>query len=337
MRLHALTNENGVEVAVTDYGATLVSVKVPDREGRLADVVLGYDAPEEYVSDKAFLGGTIGRYANRISRSRFKLDGVGHTLTQNQGEHHLHGGLNGFHKAVWQATALGEGCICALQLDHLSKDGEEGYPGNLRVRVIYTLTDKNELRIEYEASTDRTTILNLTNHSYFNLARHKAGDILNHELTLRANHYTPIDANLLPTGEIRGVENTPFDFRRATRIGEQIDNGDEQLCFAQGYDHNWVLNDGYRGDLTPAAEVYEPSTGRVLEVFTTEPGIQFYSGNFLDGTIHGKGNHVYNRRAGFCLETQHFPDSPNHPEFPSAVLREGDRYQSMTAYKFSFR
>jgi aldose 1-epimerase len=341
IHLYILTNQNGVEAGISNYGATLVSLHVPDRNGRFADVVLGYDCLHGYVDDKAYFGATIGRYANRIAGGRFSLDGMTYTVAQNNGKNHLHGGVHGFNKVVWNTEHVSNHKTSALRLNYLSKDGEEGYPGNLAVQVIYTLTGHDELRIDYTATTDQETVINLTNHAYFNLAGQGARDILSHELILHADRFTPVDATLIPTGELRGVQGTPFDFRQATAIGARIHGTDgetdRQLLFGKGYDHNWVFNHGGKSNISLAAEVYEPESGRVLEVSTTEPGIQFYSGNFLDGTARGKEGRIYNRRDGFCLETQHFPDSPNHPEFPSAVLRPGERYSSTTIYKFSVR
>lgn len=331
--LYLLTNKKGVEVAITNFGGAVVSVKVPDRTGKIADVVLGYDSLDGYVNDKSYFGALVGRYANRIAHGQFSLDGVTYKLAKNNGENSLHGGIKGFNKAVWDAKEIASKEGPALQLNYLSKDGEEGYPGNLKVQVVYTLTDANELKIDYSATTDKKTVLNLTNHSYFNLAGQGSSDILGHELMIQADRFTPVDAGLIPTGELRPVAGTPFDFRTKTAIGARISADDEQLKLGKGYDHNWVLT--HTAAFSLAARAVEPNSGRVLEVWTTEPGVQFYSGNFLDGTVHGKGGNVYGFRSGFCLETQHFPDSPNHPEFPSTVLNPGERYHSITAYKFS--
>jgi aldose 1-epimerase len=335
--LYVLTNKSGVEATITNYGATLVSLKAPDRHGKLVDVVLGYDSLDGYLTDKAYFGSIVGRYANRIAGGKFTLNGVTYTLARNAGENHLHGGIKGFNKAVWVGKDVSTENEPSLQLSYLSKDGEEGYPGNLEVQVVYTLTDRNELKIDYTATTDKDTVVNLTNHAYFNLAGQGAGDILEHQMMLRADRFTPVRAGSIPTGELRSVDGLPFDFRRSTAIGARINQDDEQLKLGTGYDHNWVVNDAGKGGPSLAAQVYEPKTGRVLEVWTTEPGIQFYTGNFLDGTIRGKGGHAYNRRSGFCLETQHFPDSPNHPEFPSTVLKPGSRFRSTTIFKFSTR
>lgn len=328
--LYILTHPNGMRAEITNYGGIVVSLWVPDKTGQLADVVLGYDRLEGYLRKTPYFGALIGRYGNRIAQGRFTLNGLTYTLARNNGENHLHGGLRGFDKVVWQARVVpGVG----FELSYLSKDGEEGYPGNLSVTVRYTLAE-DALRIDYTASTDQDTVVNLTQHSYFNLAGE--GDILDHELTLYADRFTPIGRGLIPTGEIASVAGTPLDFTRPTLIGARIEQDHPQLTLAGGYDHNWVLNRSGEG-LERAATVYERKTGRVMEVFTTQPGVQFYSGNFLDGSILGKGGQVYQRRAGFCLETQHFPDSPNHPNFPSTVLRPDQTYRQTTVYRFSAR
>ncbi|HYM12418.1 MAG TPA: aldose epimerase family protein [Bryobacterales bacterium] len=334
--LYVLTNKNGVEAAITNYGGIVVSLKVPDRNGQLGDVVLGCDTLDEYLKGTPYFGAIIGRYGNRIGGGKFMLDGAAYTLARNDGENHLHGGIKGFDKVMWQAKDVSGNGAPSLQLSYLSKDGEEGYPGNLSAQVVYTLTESNELKIDYTATTDKDTVVNLTNHSYFNLAGAGNGDILQHQLLLYAGRFTPVDAGLIPTGEIRSVKGTPFDFTQATAIGARIDQDDEQLKLGKGYDHNFALDSG-GGSLAPAAQVYEPATGRLLEVSTTEPGIQFYTGNGLDGSIHGKGGKAYGRRSAFCLETQHFPDSPNKPAFPSTVLKPGNTYRSATVYKFSVR
>ncbi len=333
MNTYTLTNNNGLSAKITNYGGIVMSLLVPDRSGQLADVVLGFDAPEEYLNPHPYFGALIGRYGNRIANGKFSLNGVEYTLAQNNGPNSLHGGLTGFDKVLWQATPLDTPSGPALELTYLSRDGEEGYPGNLSVKVVYTLTHQNELRLDYWASTDQDTVVNLTHHSYFNLAGAGQGDILGHELMLQADQFTPVDATLIPTGELRPVAGTPFDFTRPTPIGQRINQADEQLKFGLGYDHNWVLNHS-DGSLALAARASESGSGRVMEVWTTEPGIQFYSGNFLDGSIVGKGGKAYQQRAGFCLETQHFPDSPNQPNFPSTVLRAGQTYTSTTVYKF---
>lgn len=332
--LYTLRNQQGMEVAITNFGAAVVSLKTPDRQGKSADVVLGYDDLAGYENDKSFFGATIGRYGNRIAHGKFTLNGATYTLAKNNGENHLHGGLKGFNKVLWDAKDVSTADVPALQLNYTSKDGEEGYPGNLAVQVTYTLTNNSELRIDYRATTDKPTVVNLTNHAYFNLAGQ--GDVLQHQLRLNAGKFTPVDVTLIPTGEVRSVNGTPLDFTTATAIGAHINNNDEQLKFGKGYDHNFVL-DGSMGTLRPAGEVYEPTSGRVMQVLTTEPGIQFYSGNFLDGTVRGKNGTMYQHRSAFCLETQHFPDSPNKSNFPTTVLNPGAQYQTTTVYKFSAR
>jgi aldose 1-epimerase len=332
--LYTLTNSNGLEVRATNFGGIIVSVRTPDKQGRMDDIVLGFDDLQGYLDNKPYFGAIIGRYANRIAAARFTLDGVQYSLAANNGPNSLHGGIKGFNKVVWSAEPFENSTGVGLIFTYTSKDGEEGYPGNLRAKVTYTLTDQNELTFDYEAMTDKATPVNLTQHSYFNLAGDGRGDILGHELTLNADRFTPVDKNLIPTGELRAVKNSPLDFTKSTRIGSRINDKDEQLVLGHGYDHNFVI---HRTDPGPvlAAHLREPQTGRVLDVYTTEPGVQFYSGNFLDGTITGKQGHVYKQRFGLALEPQHFPDSPNHPEFPSTILRPGQVYQSRTVYKFS--
>jgi aldose 1-epimerase len=332
--LYTLTNSKGVRVAITNYGGIVVSLFTPDRNGNSGDIVLGFERLEDYLKGHPYFGAIIGRYGNRIAKGRFTLDGVEYKLAQNNGENHLHGGLVGFDKKVWKARDFVDAEGQHLELRYTSPDGEEGYPGNLDVTVTYSLNEQNQLRIDYVATTDKPTVVNLTNHSYFNLAGE--GDILGHLLRLNADYFTPVDAGLIPTGELRPVKGTPFDFTEPTPIGARIEQDDEQLRYGRGYDHNFVLRGG-GGSLAEAAEVYEPKTGRVLRVLTTEPGVQFYTGNFLDGTLRGKYGRVYHRRTGFCLETQHFPDSPNKPHFPTTVLRPGQTYRSTTIYEFSAR
>jgi aldose 1-epimerase len=334
--LYTLTNRKGAEAAITNYGGIVVLLRVPDRKGNLADVVLGYDDLDGYIHDKAYFGALIGRYGNRIAQGKFSLSGKVFTLPRNNGENTLHGGLKGFNQALWRAKELKDKNGPSLQLEYFSKDGEEGFPGNLSVKVIYTLTDDNELKIEYSATTDKETVVNLTNHSYFNLAGAGNGDILQHQVMLRADKFTPVDGGLIPTGELRSVQGTPMDFRTPTAVGTRIEQDDQQLKYGLGYDHNWVLESGGSSTPTLAASVYEPGTGRAFEVWTTEPGVQFYTGNFLDG-VKGKGGKAYNRRYALCLETQHFPDSPNQPTFPSTVLKPGQRYHTVTIYRFSTR
>jgi len=323
--LFTLKNEHGIEIAVTNYGGAVVSLKAPDRDGRFADVVLGYETLEEYVRNPRYFGGLIGRHANRIGAGKFSLNGTQFQLTQNNGANHLHGGAKGFDKRVWEVIDQGSDGAAILCLEYFSPDGEEGYPGNVKANVTYKLSDDNELEINYEATTDRETIVNLTNHSYFNLAG--SGDILGHELTLHADAFTPVSKELIPTGEIKSVENTPMDFRRGKAIGAD-------LVSAGGYDNNFVISD-YNASLRRAARLYEPESGRVLEILTTQPGIQFYSGNFLDGSLTGKSGAVYHKYTGLCLEPQHFPDAPNHANFPSTVLRPGETYRHVSKYRFS--
>ncbi len=324
--LYTLINKNGVEVKITNYGGIITSFLAPDRNGILGDIVLGRDSLHDYVQANPFFGCLVGRVGNRIAKGRFTLDGVAYQVLQNDGENHLHGGKVGFDKVIWQAQDAGPN---SLALSYLSRDDEEGYPGNLFVTVIYALSEDNMLRIHYTAHTDKATILNLTNHTYFNLSG--APTILDHDMQLFASRFTPGDKGLIPTGELTLVEGTPMDFRASTRIGDRIDSDYDQLVAGGGYDHNYVV-DGEMGTLRPAARVSEPTTGRVLEAFTTEPGIQFYAGNFLDGSVTGKGR-SYIKRSGFCLETQHFPDSPNQPNFPSITLKPNQTFVSTTVYK----
>ena len=335
---YVLTNSKGVEAVVISYGAALVSLKAPDRNGKSADIVLGYDSLGGYEQDKYFFGATIGRYGNRIASGQFTLDGTVFHLPKNDGPNSLHGGSRGFNKRIWTGVDRSRADAQVLELTYTSQDGEEGYAGTLKVQVTYTLpAEANELRIDYSATTDKDTVVNLTNHSYFNLSGVASQEILEHQLLLRALEFTPVDSTLIPTGELRTVCCGPFDFTKATAIGARINQGDEQLKFGKGYDHNWALERTQKGGLQVAAEVFEPTSGRVLEVLTTEPGIQFYSGNFLDGTVRGKGGQLYGRRTGFCLETQHFPDSPNHPNFPSTVLKPGQVYRSTTVLRLTTR
>lgn len=334
VEIYTLTNSNKVEVRIMTYGGTVVSIKAPDRSGKIGDVVLGYDDLQGYLTNNPYLGAIAGRYANRIGKARFSLEGHEYSLPKNDGENTLHGGDLGFAKMVWAGQADGGKAATGVTLRYFSKDGEEGFPGDLTITVTYTLTDKNELKIDYAASTDKPTVINLTNHCYFNLAG--GGNILGHELMLNADKFTPVDAGLIPTGELRSVAGTPMDFTHSTAIGARINDPYDQLKLASGYDHNWVLNSG-GGKLALAAKVYEPASGRTMEVYTTEPGIQFYTGNHLDGSIKGRNGEVYQPRTGFCLETQHFPDSPNKPSFPSTVLRPGHTYHSTTIFKFGVK
>jgi aldose 1-epimerase len=327
--LYTITNKHGMEARVTTYGGALVSLKAPDKDGKMGDVLLGFDTLDGYLNTTAYIGALIGRYGNRIGGAKFKLEGVDYPLAKNDGNNNLHGGKVGFNKRIWTARQLPDG---GLELTIQSKDGEEGFPGTLNVVVLYHLTDANELKIEYSATTDKPTIVNLTNHAYFNLKG--SGDILGHLMTINADRFTPVDSGLIPTGELRPVQGTPFDFRTPVAIGARIEQADEQLKLGKGYDHNWALN-RTGADLSLAARVEEPTTGRVMEVLTTEPGLQFYSGNFLDGTTKGKGGVPITHRSGFCLETQHYPDSPNKPAFPSTELKPGEKYQTTTVYRFS--
>jgi aldose 1-epimerase len=332
VNLYTLTNQAGMEVKITEYGGIIVSVKVPDRDGILGDVVLGYDSLAAYLDGNPFFGCLVGRYANRIAGGKFTLDGQTYQLAQNNGANHLHGGLRGFDKVIWKGAIVGDGTDPALKLHYLSKDGEENYPGNLDVTVVYTLTEDNRLSIDYRAVTDKKTIVNLSNHTYFNLRN--SGDILSHQLLINADYFTPIDSSLIPTGELRPVNGTPFDFRQLTEIGTRINSEDQQIKNGMGYDHNFVVNKN-SDSLSLVAQVFEPETGRLMEVYSTEPGVQFYSGNFLNGSNIGKNGTVYNYRSGFCLETQHFPDSPNKENFPSTVLEPGEKYHQLTVFRFS--
>ena len=331
VELYTLKNSKGLEADISTYGGVVVALKVPDRTGALGDIVLGFDDFKGYLIPPPYFGALIGRYGNRIAHAQFTLDGIVHKLARNDGDNTLHGGKRGFDKVIWKAKPVSGQ---SLELTYLSKDGEEGYPGNLSVTVVYTLTDDNELKIDYSATTDKNTVLNLTNHSYFNLAGQGQGDILAHQLTLNADRYTPVDKGLIPTGELRAVEGTPFDFRQPHAIGERIGSNDEQIVLGGGYDHNFVLNRTADG-LSLAARVTEAKSGRVMEVLTTEPAIQFYTGNFLDGTIHGKGGKIYGKRSALCLETQHYPDSPNQSSFPTTELKPGSVYHTTTVFRFS--
>jgi aldose 1-epimerase len=330
--LHTLSNAKGMKVTITPWGATVVSIQVPDRNGKMADVVLGFDSLEGYLGSNPYFGAIVGRYGNRIAKGEFKLQGKSYTLARNNNANHLHGGVAGFDKRLWTARRVDGAAGAALELKYTSADGEEGYPGKLEITVTYTLTAASELRIDYLATTDKPTVVNLTNHSYFNLAA--GGTVLGHQVQINATRYTPVDSGLIPTGELRAVKGTPFDFTTPHTIGERIGANDEQIKFGIGYDHNWVL-DGVAGQLRLAARVTEPTSGRVLEVLTTEPALQFYTGNFLDGTVKGKGGKAYVHRAAFCMETQHYPDSPNQASFPTTTLLPGQRYQTTTVYRFA--
>jgi aldose 1-epimerase len=326
--LFTLSNQRMI-VKITTYGGIITSIIVPDRRGKLADVALGFYSLESYLKKPPYFGAIIGRYGNRIAGGKFTLNGVEYILAKNDGKNHLHGGKIGFDKVIWAAEAIETPKEVGVKLTYLSKDGEEGYPGNLATMVQYLLNDQNELIIRYEARTDKPTVVNLTNHTYFNLAGEGSGDILGHEIQINADSYTAVAKGLIPTGELKAVSGTPFDFTTPKTIGARIQE------IKNGYDHNYVLNQKKPGELTPAAQVHEPVSGRKLEVFTTEPGIQFYTGNFLNGKLKGKSGRRYQKHGAFCLETQHFPDSPNHPEFPTTVLNPGETYRQETIYKFS--
>ncbi|HDP98335.1 MAG TPA: galactose mutarotase [bacterium] len=331
--LYTLTNDHEVSVQITNYGGIVTLILVPDKNENLGDVVLGFDNLEGYLQNNPYFGCIIGRYGNRLARGKFKLNGKNYSLATNNEPNHLHGGIKGFDKVVWSAKEIKNKDTIGLELTYLSADGEEGYPGNLSIMVIYALTNDNMLRIDYEANTDQPTIVNLTNHSYFNLKDAGATSILDHELTLDADYFTPVDKTLIPTGELRPVAGTPFDFRKPIKVGDWIGADDEQIKIGRGYDHNFALN-GKAGELRLIGKLRESTTGRVMEIWTTEPGIQLYSGNFLDGSITGKNGTVYYYRHGLCLETQHYPDSPNQANFPSTILNPTEKYKTTTVYKF---
>ncbi len=333
INLFLLSNHHGMKVAITNFGAKIVSILVPDKNGLVDDVVLGYDNIEGYFHGNPFFGAIVGRYANRIAKGRFTIEGKTYTLHKNNGDSHLHGGQNGFHNVIWDAQPTRINNEEALILHYFSRDGEENYPGNLNVTVIYQLTNNNELKMQYLAETDKPTIINLTNHSYFNLTGNGRGNILDHHIFINADKFTPVGPDMIPTGELREVENTPFDFRQAIPIGKSIDTHDEQLIIGNGYDHNFVLNKE-TGYLALAASAFDPQSGRAMDLITDQPGMQFYTENFADGDIVGKGGTVYGRRSAFCFETQHFPDSPNHRHFPSTELIPGEQYIHNSIYKF---
>ena len=333
LEVHHLENKHGFKVSVTNFGGRIISILAPDRWGNLRDVVLGYDSVEQYLHGNPYFGSIIGRFGNRIAQGKFSLDGRDYHLTINNRSNALHGGQAGFHNQFWKIKSLYKDGSSALELSYISKDGEEGYPGTLHVTVYYIVTDENELIMEYQAVTDKTTVINLTHHSFFNLAGEGNGSIQDHTLMINADSFTPVDPELIPIGEIRNVEGTAFDFRQPRRIGERINDWEDQLACGSGYDHNWVLNKE-EDSLSMAAKVIEPESGRILEIWTTEPGLQFYAGNFLDGSDMGKAGKHYEYRSAFCLEPQHFPDSPNQKHFPSVVLNPGEQYKQKTIYRF---
>lgn len=336
VELYVMTNANGLKASITNYGGTMISLETPDKNGKMGDILLAPDNIEGFMNQTGYLNALIGRYGNRIGKGQFTLDGKTYKLATNNGPNHLHGGLKGFDKVIWNAEPFENKEGVGLKLSYLSKDMEEGYPGNLLVNVVYTLTNKDELRIDYTALTDKPTVCNLTNHNYYNLTGGAKRDILAHELKINADKFTPVDDGLITTGELRSVKGTPMDFTKATAVGARINADDQQIKYGGGYDHNWVLDK--KGDkMTHAATLRDPDSGRVMEVWTTEPGVQFYSGNFLDGTITGKGGVVYKQRWGMCLETQHYPDSPNKPDFPTTTLRPGELYKTTTLHKFYAR
>jgi aldose 1-epimerase len=333
---YTLANRSGATVQVINYGATITSIRVPDRNGKMEDVVLGHDSLPGYIKGSSYFGAIVGRYGNRIGKGQFQLDGKQYQLAVNDGENHLHGGRTGFNKVFWEGKILSDTGEPSVQFQYISQDGEEGYPGTVTLKVTYTLTDKNELRIGYVGTTDKPTILNPTQHSYFNLAGDFTKTILGHKLLIESDAITPVDKGLIPTGQLLNVQGTPFDFRTATEIGARINDSSEQLAFGHGYDHNWVLK-GNAGQVRKAAELFEPTSGRVLTLFTDQPGLQFYTGNFLDGMAKGKNGISYQRRTALCLETQAFPDTPNKPQFPQVALRPGQTYHQTTIYQFSTR
>jgi len=339
IKLYKLTNSQGMQVGITNFGAIIASIVVPDRDGKMADVALGYNDVSGYINavDKPYFGAIVGRYGNRIAGGKFTIDGTEYKLATNNGENHLHGGVIGFDKVVWDAEPVNGKGWSGVKLTYLAKDGEEGYPGNLTVVVTYKLNNNNEILIDYLATTDKATPINLTQHTYFNLKGEGEGNILDHELKLNADRYTPIDGGGIPLGEIAPVKGTPFDFQIAKPIGQDIEADHEQLKNGIGYDHNFVLVGEPNREMKMAAEVYEPGSGRTLTIKTTEPGIQFYCGNYLDGRLKGKSGKAYVHRGGFCLETQHYPDSPNQPNFPSTILKPGDQYHTQTVFQFSTR
>lgn len=337
VELFTLKNSKGITVKITNFGGIITSIEVPDRQGKLEDVILGYDKLESYLEKGPYFGAIVGRHANRIENATFEINGIKYEVAQNDGKNHLHGGIIGFDKALWTSNVINVDNLEGLELTYLSKDGEEGYPGNLNVKVIYTLNEDNGLEINYKAISDKDTVVNLTNHAYFNLAGHASGNVLKHKVCINADKFTVNDEESIPTGEIKSVLGTPMDFRNLTEVGLNINNEYDQLIFGNGYDHNWVINRNSEG-INKAAEVYEENSGRVLEVYTTKPGIQLYTGNFLESTVEiGKGNYTYKKNSGLCLETQYYPNSTTHKHFPSPILKAGSEYNYTTIYKFSTR
>jgi aldose 1-epimerase len=334
--LYTLSNANQMSVEILTFGGIIKAIYCPDKNGKIENVILGFNTLKPYLETHPYFGAIVGRYGNRIANGKFNIDGTEYNLATNNSPNHLHGGLKGFDKVIWQAREFKDNEKIGLELSYLSKDMEEGYPGNLNVKVTYSLNNQNELSIDYEAVTDKKTICNLTNHSYFNLAGEGKGNILNHQLVIHADSITPVNEHLIPTGEPMAVQGTPFDFRSGKKMGEEIDSNNEQIKYGGGFDHNFILK-GNSESLPIIAKVSEPESGREMEILTTEPGVQFYTGNFLDGTLIGSGNQPYQKRAGFCLETQHYPDSPNQPNFPSTILEVGETYKTTTVYRFKVK
>ena len=334
--IYTLINKNGMKAKIINYGAVMVSLYAPDKNGNFEDVVFGFDELNGYVEDNSFIGTIVGRYGNRINKSKVTIDGTDFHLTPNEGENQLHGGPKGFFKVLWKAEPLTNDEASSLKMSYHSPDGEMGYPGNLDIEIIFTLTDDNGLKLDYNAVTDKPTVVNPTQHAYFNISGDMNNTILGDELQIDADYITPVDEHLIPAGKLMKVENTPFDFRTPHKIGERINDNNEQLKFGSGYDHNFVLNN-YNGSVRKIGALYNPESGRLMEIFTDQPGLQFYSGNFINGTVKGKSGTIYNYRTALCLETQHFPDSPNQPEFPSTRLNPGEKYTQTVIYKFSTR
>ncbi|MDF1866898.1 MAG: galactose mutarotase [Saprospiraceae bacterium] len=334
--LYTLSNANQMSVEILTFGGIIKAIYCPDKNGKIENVILGFNTLKPYLETHPYFGAIVGRYGNRIANGKFNIDGTEYNLATNNSPNHLHGGLKGFDKVIWQAREFKDNEKIGLELSYLSKDMEEGYPGNLNVKVTYSLNNQNELSIDYEAVTDKKTICNLTNHSYFNLAGEGKGNILNHQLVIHADSITPVNEHLIPTGEPMAVQGTPFDFRSGKKMGEEIDSNNEQIKYGGGFDHNFILK-GNSESLPIIAKISEPESGREMEILTTEPGVQFYTGNFLDGTLIGSGNQPYQKRAGFCLETQHYPDSPNQPNFPSTILEVGETYKTTTVYRFKVK